>query len=206
MSKLDHLVLATPDLFETVHTVKEVLGVGPAEGGSHPGFGTRNFLLGLGDCSYLEIVGIDPGQPNPRRQRPFGLDDLTEPRLVTWAAQVVGIDSAVSIARAAGFDPGEISQMARATPEGRMLEWRLTLSTDGSHGGVIPFLIDWGTTPHPSAALPQASLCSFETVHPEPTAVIAKLKALSIDLTVHPGVRPALVATIEGPEGAITLL
>ncbi|MFD4356627.1 VOC family protein [Nocardia sp. NPDC058518] len=206
MSNLDHLVLATPNLVETVRTVRETLGVSPAEGGRHPRFGTRNFLLGLGDGGYLEIIGVDPDQLPPRRPRPFGLDELTEPRLVTWAAQVNGIDAAVSTARAAGFDPGEVSQMSRATSEGRLLEWRLTLSPDGTHHGVIPFLIDWGTTRHPSDTLPRATLRSFEAVHPRPAVASAQLRALSIDLTVHPGVHPALVAVIEGPAGAITLL
>jgi hypothetical protein len=57
MSELDHLVLATPLLSETVQAVARLLGMQPAEGGQHVGRGTQNFLLGLGNGGYLEIIG-----------------------------------------------------------------------------------------------------------------------------------------------------
>ncbi|MDQ8701765.1 VOC family protein [Streptomyces sp. LHD-70] len=41
------LVLATPDLDDTVAEVTAATGVAPAEGGRHLGYGTRNFLYGL---------------------------------------------------------------------------------------------------------------------------------------------------------------
>lgn len=206
MTKLDHLVLATPNLPAAVAAVTRRIGIAPVEGGRHVGIGTRNYLLGLGDGGYLEIIGPDTDQPKPQRPRSFGIDNLTEPRLVTWAARVEGIDAVVTAARAAGFDPGEVSDMSRTTPDGQTLRWRLTLSRDGSHSDVVPFLIDWGDTPHPSASLPQAKLRSLHAVHPDVETAATRLRALSADLTVEAGIRPALIATIEGPHGAITLL
>ena len=44
-------------------------------GGSHPGLGTHNALLSLGDESYLEIIAPDPTQPKPDHPRIFGLDE-----------------------------------------------------------------------------------------------------------------------------------
>ncbi|MFD6156376.1 VOC family protein [Nocardia sp. NPDC060256] len=161
MSELDHLVLATPDLPDAVATVTRLLGVAPVPGGRHGGRGTRNFLLGLGDGGYLEIIGPDDDQPAPALPRPFGVDGLAEPRLVTWAARVPDIDAAVTEARATGYDPGEASGMSRETPDGQVLRWRLTLAHD--HTGVVPFLIDWGATAHPSESLPQVTLRAFES-------------------------------------------
>ncbi|MFB8280493.1 VOC family protein [Nocardia colli] len=206
MSGLDHLVLATPDLPDAVATVTRLLGVAPVPGGRHVGRGTRNFLLGLGDGGYLELIGPDDDQPVPALPRPFGLDGLTEPRLVTWAAQVTDIDGAVAAARAAGYDPGDPAEMSRATPDGQVLNWRLTLSNDGSHTGVVPFLIEWGSTTHPSVNLPQVTLRSLEVTHPDPTTISARLRALSVDIAVQPGLRPALIATLDGPAGTLTLL
>lgn len=82
----------------------------------------------------------------------------------------------------------------------------MTPSRDGKHTGVVPFLIDWGATAHPSASLPQVALCAFEAVHPDPAVTSARLGALAVDLTVRPGLRPGLIATLDGPNGTLTLL
>ena len=65
MLPIDHLVYATPDLPATVAQVARLTGVAPTEGGRHPGWGTRNYLLSLGERVYLEIVGPDEEQPPP---------------------------------------------------------------------------------------------------------------------------------------------
>ena len=76
-SDLDHLVYAVPDLAAGVAAITALLGVAPSPGGPHPGLGTRNFLVSLGESCYLEIIGPDPEQPQPSRPRPFGLDRLS---------------------------------------------------------------------------------------------------------------------------------
>src|SRR4051794_32302696 len=103
---LDHLVLATPDLAGAVRRFTERTGVVPARGGSHVGLGTANFLVDVGDGGYLEIIGPDPDAPDPDAPRPFGIDELTEPRVVTWAVRTDDIDALVAQARGAGYDPG----------------------------------------------------------------------------------------------------
>ncbi|WP_225731468.1 MULTISPECIES: VOC family protein [unclassified Nocardia] len=197
---MDHLVLATPTLAETVDTVARALGLVPVAGGRHSGLGTRNFLLGLGDGGYLEIIGADADQPEPERPRPFGIDELAEPRLVTWAVQVHDIDAAVA---AAGLDPDGVRDMSRTAPDGTVLRWRLT---NINPERVVPFLIDWGATVHPSTGLPRAELRSLTATHPDPAAISARLQALSVDLPVQYGATAALLAVIVGPAGAITLV
>ena len=44
---LDHLVYATPDLDASVEELAERFGADPVPGGAHPGWGTRNALIGL---------------------------------------------------------------------------------------------------------------------------------------------------------------
>ncbi|MET0135341.1 MAG: VOC family protein [Kibdelosporangium sp.] len=193
---IDHLVYATPDL-----AVVDRLGITLSPGGPHIGLGTRNFLAGLGGGAYLEVIGPDPEQPPPDGPRPFGIDDLDEPRLVAWAARVSDIASAVSRARAQGYDPGPVTPMSRRRPDGVLLEWQLTPPSPG----LLPFLIDWGHTAHPSrTAVQSGQLLSLQGFHPEPEEVHKGLSALGAELPVTAG-EQALRAVIQTPAGEMTL-
>ncbi|MDH4170782.1 MAG: VOC family protein, partial [Acidimicrobiia bacterium] len=151
MPAIDHLVYASPDLAEGIARIEALTRVRPQEGGVHPGVGTRNALVGLGDDCYLEVVGIDPDQPAPDFGRPFGIDDRQDPGLVAWAIHPTRGESLADVAgrlRASGFDPGEPVTMSRTTPAGEELNWRLTFPIAGV--GALPFVIDWGDTESPA--------------------------------------------------------
>ena len=199
---VDHLVWATPDLDDTVARVREEWGIEPTVGGSHDGLGSRNVLLALGGATYLEIVGPDPAQPDPPGPRPFGIDDLREPTLVAWAAGVPDIDLWIEWARRRGVDPGDAFAMQRTTPDGRVLQWRLTAPpADGD--GVLPFLIEWpGATPAATAAR-GCELVSLDLAHPDP-AIASRLAEYAVPVGIARGDR-ALTATILTPTGIITL-
>src|SRR5712692_10259575 len=108
LSKVDHLVYATPDLAAGVERVERLLGGKAIPGGQHPGAGTRNALIRLGEAPYLEIIGPDPDQPKINIPRRFGIDELKDHRLVTWAAKGRGIESIVGNAKARGIDLGQV--------------------------------------------------------------------------------------------------
>ena len=188
---VDHLVYATPDVEGSVRHIAGLTGVWPVEGGRHVGGGTRNFLLGLGGLRYLEIVGPDRDQPGPARPLFLGIDDLATARLVTWATRADDIDAQAARARLRGYDPGPVEPMSRKTPTGETVSWRLTRR----HDTVVPFLIDWGTTPHPARDLPVAMLTSFTGSHPDPAKTSAALAALGVEFPVSQG-EPGLVAVI----------
>jgi hypothetical protein len=205
MSSLDHLVLATPDLAGTVAEIARLTGTRPVPGGSHPGLGTGNFLLGLGEGAYLEIIGPDPQQEAPQGPRPFGIDGLGEARLASWAVRVESIDAAVAAARESGYDPGDPREMARQAPNGDRLSWRLTLDIARGHTGLVPFLIDWGHAPHPSANLPVVPLVGLEGLHPHPERIEPAIAALDAKLPIKAGNRPSLAATLFGQTGLVVL-
>jgi hypothetical protein len=202
---LDHLVYAVPDLDAATREFAAATGVAPAEGGRHLGRGTRNVLVGFGETSYLEIIGPDPNHPaEPGVAVPFGLDSLELPRLVTWAVHPVDIERATAVSAAAGADFGEIWPLSRRTPDGTLLEWRLASVHPAPLGGIAPFFIDWGATPHPAAALPRLRLGGLQATHPDPAAVSAVLDALGVRLAVENG-SSALCALLDTPRGPVVV-
>jgi hypothetical protein len=206
---IDHLVYGAADLRLAAAGIAERFGVAPTPGGSHPGRGTYNELVSLGGSTYLEIIGPDPGQPAPDGPRPFGVDDLVEPALAAWCVRPLRpLDEIVAEATAVGVDFGPVTAMSRRRPDGVLLEWTLTLAqVDGPFGCALPFLIDWGSSAHPSETLPSsARLMAFEVEHPEAQLLNTVLDILGLaDYRVSRGELPALRVTIAAPRGDVTL-
>lgn len=204
---VDHLVFAVPDLDVGVERVERRLGVRPKEGGSHEGLGTRNVLVGLGPTAYLEVVSVDPAQGSPELPRWFGLDTLSDARLVTWAATSRRpLSEIVSLAGSLGVDLGEPRKASRRRPDGGLIEWTFTDPRADRLEGVVPFFIDWGTTVHPGASLPSPyTLSALRAEHPDPSLVKAVLDALGVTMPVSPSPRTGLIATLAGPAGPIEL-
>ena len=204
---LDHLVYAVPDLAAAVDDLERRTGLRPAAGGRHLGLGTRNFLLRLGPAAYLEIIGLDVEHPPaPGVAVPFAVDRIAAPRLLTWAVHPVDLDAAVAGFAAAGADLGVPRAMSRRTPAGALLEWRLATALPLPFGGVVPFLIDWGSTAHPASdpALPTATLVSLTGHHPDRAAVSRVLDGAGLTLAVEAG-PAALTATLDTPRGLVML-
>lgn len=203
---VDHIVYGVDDLAAAVDELAERLGVRPASGGKHVGRGTHNALLALGGAAYLEVIALDPEQPRPDGPVPFGLDRVRLPRLVGWASRSGDIEADRARARARGYDPGEVRGMSRRRPDGVLLEWRLTRDAPEPDRLVVPFLIDWGSSPHPSESAPAgARLLELRAEHPDPAAARAQLEALGLALRVESGPEQALIATLETPRGRVEL-
>src|SRR3954463_13126589 len=86
-SMLDHILLGCGDLDAGITFVEQHTGVRAAFGGVHPGRGTRNALLSLGERQYLEIIAPDPAQKGiDQNDRLAAINKLKSPRLIGWAA------------------------------------------------------------------------------------------------------------------------
>ncbi len=201
---LDHLVLATPDVDATATWLAEATGVSPSPGGSHVGFGTRNVLFGLGAGVYLEIVGPDKKQGKVDRDRPFRIDGLTEPGIVTWCAKGSRLQDLQQTAASAGLvyrDPLPMQRQASNV----LLSWELLLPSFENQGGVLPFFIDWGETAHPSGSLPEGlRLTELSVTHPDPTSIGGFFAALGVSLEVSEGTA-GLAVRVQGPKAEVTL-
>ena len=209
-SQIDHLVLAGTDLAALVTRVATQFGANPVPGGPHPGRGTRNELVGLGNGRYLELIGPDRDQPAPGGPRQFGIDTITEPTLVAWCARPTRpLAEVVGDAAAAGFDLGPLASMSRQRPDGVLLQWRLTfpqLATPDE--GTVPFLIDWGDSPHPATTLPDGvELLGLTLGNPWPERLRTLLTMVGdfpeIDVVV--AARPTLQARLRTPNGEVHL-
>lgn len=204
--RVDHLVYATPDLASGTARVARLLGVEPAAGGQHPGRGTRNALVRLGARTYLEIVGPDSGQPAPHQRRWFNVDSLRRPRLVTWAASAAAIEELADRAKHAGVALGPVGTGRRTRADGVELAWRFTDPATVVCDGIVPFLIDWGTSPHPAVTAPDGGeLVALRAEHPDPSSVEHCLRVLGLDMDVARSQAPALVATIRTRRGDVEL-
>jgi hypothetical protein len=204
-SRIDHVAITAPSLAVGVDYVRRTLGVTPQPGGEHPGMGTHNALLRLGDALYLEVIAPNPKAPPLERARWFELDRLdpdAAPRLATWVARTDDIRAAV----AALAEPmGDIEPMSRGH-----LQWLITIPADGSlpAQGIAPTLIQWLTGPHPASALRDqgVSLLRLEGFHPDAQRITAMLESIGFEgefpvSPIESRMRPCLVAHLQTPVG-----
>ena len=206
LMRIDHLVYATPDLNLGIDAIEKLLGVKATPGGQHPGLGTRNALVALGPSSYLEIIGPDPEQPKPASRRRFGIDELRAPRIARWVVKGTELEKLVSAAASHGVTLGPVIPGSRRRPDDVVLSWRYTDPNTEVADGLVPFFIDWGTSPHPSATAARgATLVQVRAEHPDVARTQKMLDALGLDLKVQKGSSPAIIATIDGPRGRVEL-
>jgi hypothetical protein len=201
---LDHFILGCSDLDHGIAYVEQRTGVRAAFGGAHPGRGTRNALLSLGERRYLEIMAPDPAQQvTPQILR---LRELKEPSIVGWAAHPGDLEKFSAHLREAGVSFEGPRPGSRQRPDGKLLHWKsLTLKDDQS--GLLPFFIEWSADSlHPSADAPKGcTLAHFGAVTPKPDELNKIAALLQLDIPISRGDKTALHAVIVGPKGELAL-
>ena len=217
---LDHIVIAGPDLQDLVDWFAERTGVVAAPGGAHP-TGTANALValtidGARGPQYIELIGPNLDRPESELPETFGIATLESPSVQAYAVHPADIEATVAAARAGGYDPGDVSDLSRRTPDGTLLEWRLTRGE--SRRLDVPFLIDWGATPQPGLSdIPSIELGGPDDVFPHnadfagltvlPPALdalvdaAAALVATAVDDVADPDLRAAAAAEFEASGG-----
>jgi hypothetical protein len=201
---LDHIILGCNDLDNGIGLVHDNTGVRPAIGGVHPGRGTRNALLSLGERRYLEIIAPDPAQREIVHYPQ--IRGMTDPRLIGWAVHPPDIAAIAKQLREnkiafQGPDDG-----SRKRPDGRVLTWKTVNLADDRHG-LFPFFIEWSAdSVHPSKDAPKrCHLEYFEIMSAEPDELASDLKRVGLDLPVQRSDKPRLRALISGPKGDLGL-
>jgi hypothetical protein len=149
--RLDHISYAAgPEgIAACVQRLGAHLGAGFIDGGLHPRFGTRNFVLPLAAGCYLEVVeALDHPAADTA---PFGQAVRACSQAGGgWLGWVVAVDDLAAFEQRLGRPavPGN-----RRRPDGVELQWRqlgvLSLMEDPQ----LPFFVQWQTDPaeHPSS-------------------------------------------------------
>ena len=197
--------IAVPDLADAGARLAENLGVASVEGGVHPGWGTGNRIVPLGD-SYLELVSVI--DPELARENTFGrwvaANMIGRGRPLGWAVRTDDLDA---IAARLGLTPEPGS---RETPDGRRLSWRTAGVGRAAEAPLLPFYIEWGEgTPFPGRAdvghLAGALTIARLEVEGDPAALAAWLGEHSLPVAVRQG-DPAVRRIVLGaPAGEIVL-
>jgi hypothetical protein len=203
---IDHLMYASSSLQKGMDDIEALLGVRPVKGGHHPGYGTHNALLSLGPGVYLEVIARDPELPAPEGGTLVDMPEGAQSRLWTWIYRTADIEAATEVAKRAGVGLGPVETGSRNRPDGSEISWQLTDPAAMPMDGAIPFLINWGSTTHPSLAVPSGGrLTELVIEHPQPDKVRSALASFGAKVVVRSGDQFRLLATIETDGGPVVL-
>lgn len=160
--RLDHISYActTAELADVVQRIGSDLGATFVDGGRHPSFGTRNFILPLAGGCYIEVVSA---LDHPAAEKaPFG-------RAVAkraqggggWLGWVVAVDDISVIEARIGR---EARQGHRIRPDGHDLCWRQIGVLDSTADPQLPFFVEWSSpaSDHPSSGGVDVSIDRIE--------------------------------------------
>jgi hypothetical protein len=162
--ELDHVLIAVTDLGAAAREFEAGYGLASIEGGRHPGWGTANRIVPLGE-SYLELVAVvDAAEA---AQSAFGRWVAAAPiepsgRPFGW---VVRTDELDEVARRLGLT---VEAGSRAAPGSQLVRWRSAGIERLAAEPSLPFFIEWGQgTPLPGRAA---------VTHPAGSVAITRLE------------------------------
>jgi Glyoxalase-like domain len=157
--ELDHVLIAVTDLAEAERTFAERYGLASIEGGRHPGWGTANRIIPLGDA-YLELIAVvDESEAATSALGRWVAASATESgRPLGWAVRTSDLDD---LAQRLGESPLAGS---RATPAGETIRWRTVGLDQAVEDPSLPFFIERspGSLFPGTASMPTATLSGLD--------------------------------------------
>ena len=147
--EIDHVLIAVTDLAVASRELEEHHGLASIEGGRHPGWGTANRIVPLGE-TYLELAAVvdaaEAGQSVFGKWVASGANITGQP--IGWAVRTDNIED---VARRLGLT---VRAGSRVTLTGDRLEWRAAGMEEAAAQSSLPFFIQWGSgTPFPGHTL-----------------------------------------------------
>jgi hypothetical protein len=143
--ELDHVLLAVSDLDVGAAEAEARYGLASFEGGRHPGWGTANRIVPLGD-TYLELVSVVDAAEAAASAFGRWISSAAAPHLrpLGWAVRT---DALETVARRLRLTP---QCGSRLTSDGQRLSWRVAGIEQAAKEPSLPFFIEWAPgTPFP---------------------------------------------------------
>ncbi len=203
--RIDHVILGAADLDAAMAEMERLTGVRAVLGGVHPGRGTRNALMSLGDGTYLEILAPDPAQAVDNEEI-RGLRTLTRPTPVGWAASADDEPALRSTLAAANIAASKSVRGSRAKPDGSMLRW-VTFGYAELDNLLAPFFIIWADRAlHPSRTSPGGCRLTGLTIEsPQAAAMSPAVAPLGLDVRVNAGPQDSMRVSLSCPNGEVSV-
>jgi hypothetical protein len=205
--RLDHFIYAGRDLDALIAAFAGLTGVTPARGGRHPGLGTHNALVSLGDDVYFELLATDPEQKASLAGTLGGrIQALAAPRLLAYMLRSEDLERQQGVLERHGIG-SDLFDASRQTPDGGTLRWRLLVPHDSAFGDLVPKFIDWLDTVHPATtSVRGCSFESFEIGHPESAELNALFAELGVDEMAERASQPCLRVRLQTPRGRVSFV
>lgn len=150
--RLDHISYActSSELADVVQRIGSDLGATFVDGGRHPSFGTRNFILPLAGGTYVEVVSAldHPAATKAAFGRAVQMRADAGGGWLGWA---VSVDDVCPIEQRLGR---QARAGHRVRPDGTELRWKQIGLLNLMEDPQLPYFIEWDSpaTEHPSAA------------------------------------------------------
>jgi hypothetical protein len=211
-ARIDHVIWAVPELDAGVEHFRALSGVDPAEGGVHPGRGTRNYLVSAGQNRYLEIIAPDPEQmpfdpvEHPVQSFAHEISGMDRPEVDMFAFWATELEAVAAAGRELGMEvigptPGE-----RRTPEGELIRWSHVDFIGHDFGQFVPFAINWLDSTHPSTTSPEGAYIEGITVeHPRADELRRIYTVLGVPAEVVQADDPRIVVHMRSENGPFEL-
>jgi hypothetical protein len=203
--EIDHVLFAVDDLPAAAQAMEALHGLSSIEGGRHPGWGTANRIVPLGDA-YLELVTVvDQAEA---AQSLFGswvasaAGTLAGP--FGWAVRTHRLDD---VAHRLGLT---VTAGSRVDRSGRPLRWRLAGVEHAAKEPALPFFIEWQEgTPLPGSARRADAGGALAIVSlrlsGDPDNLTTWLGRHAMPITVRPGPSAVTGITLAGSAGEIVV-
>ncbi len=181
-------------------------GIEVVYGGQHKTKGTENALLNLGNGAYLELLAVDATNTAIAAPRWMGVDEVDSFTFTRWAIKSTNLANDVAILKRVNPLMGEIFTGSRKKTDGSTLRWSMALPLATPAVEVLPFMVDWKDSVHPTESLQEGcKLIGLEFTHPKPFPILTAFRDLKVEMHIKEEATPTLKAIIDTPNGRVII-